>query len=160
MEKSDKKISSSWRLMYMCGKLKRYLKLYKMFVIQYVDSLMQSKMDFFVGLIGFFCSQFAGIIFLYLVFQRIPSLNNWSFEQLIFIYGFAQIPRGIDHLLTDNLWMIAWQMVVRGTFDRYMLRPIGIFFQIICEKFQFDALGELIVGFTLVGICIKAGNSG
>lgn len=131
-------------------KIRRYLRLYKIFATQYIKTTMQSKLDFFVGLVGFLTSQAAGIAFLYLVFNQIPSMQKWTFEQMLFIYGFAQLPRGIDHLLTDNLWMVAWQMVVRGTFDKYMLRPLNIFFQVICENVQLDAMGELLIGIILV----------
>ena len=103
-------------------------------------------------------SQFAGIAFLYLVFEQIPSMKNWSFEQMLFIYGFAQIPRGLDHLFTDNLWMVAWQMVVKGTFDKYMLRPMNLFFQIVCEKVQMDALGELLIGIIMVVRAVQNGT--
>lgn len=111
---------------------------------------MQSKVDFLMGLFGFFLTQMTGIAFLYLVFQQIPDLKGWSLDQLIFIYGFAQIPRGIDHLLTDNIWLVAWRWVINGEFDRYMLRPMNVFFQIIAEKLQPDAVGELLVGTILV----------
>ena len=74
--------------------VKRYLRLYKVFVAQFFKFLVQSKADFLVGLFGFFLTQATGIAFLYLVFQQIPTLADWSLEQLIFIYGFAQIPRG------------------------------------------------------------------
>ena len=82
--------------------LRRYLRLYRIFAVQYIKTMMQSKIDFFIGLGGFLISQGAGIAFLYLVFEQIPSMKDWSFEQMLFIYGFAQIPRGIDQLLTDN----------------------------------------------------------
>lgn len=130
--------------------IKRYLRLYRVLVTQFFKVIMQSKVDFFMGLMGFFLSQIMGILFLYLVFEQIPSLQGWSFDQLIFIYGFAQIPRGIDHLFTDNIWMVAWRIVINGDFDRYMLRPMNIFFQVIAEKLQPDALGELLVGIILV----------
>lgn len=91
-----------------------------------------------------------GIAFLYLVFQQIPDLQGWTLDQLIFIYGFAQIPRGIDHLFTDNIWLVAYRLVINGDFDRYMLRPMNIFFQVIAEKLQPDALGELLIGTILV----------
>ena len=103
-----------------------------------------------MGLFGFFFTQIMGIVFLYLVFEQIPSLQGWTLDQLIFIYGFAQIPRGIDHLFTDNIWMVAWRMVINGDFDRYMLRPMNIFFQVISEKLQPDAVGELLVGTILI----------
>ena len=135
----------------------RYLRLYKKLVAQFVKATMQSKVDFLMGLMGFFFTQFAGIAFLYLVFRQIPTLENWTFNQLIFIYGFAQIPRGIDHLFTDNIWLVAWRLVVTGDFDRYMLRPMNLFFQVISERLQLDALGELLVGFLLVGTSLSQG---
>lgn len=131
-------------------KIKRYLRLYRVLVTQFLKTIMQSKVDFLMGLLGFFLTQILGIAFLYLVFEQIPDLQGWSFEQLMFIYGFAQIPRGIDHLFTDNIWLVAWRLVINGDFDRYMLRPMNIFFQVIAEKLQPDALGELLVGGILV----------
>lgn len=134
--------------------MKKYLRLYRKFLAQYLKTLMEYKADFYIGLLGFFIVQFTGIAFLYLIFQRIPSLNGWSFDSILFIYGFAQIPRGIDHLLADNLWMFSWRIIARGEFDRYLLRPVNPLFQVIAEVFQPDALGELIIGITLVIISI------
>lgn len=130
--------------------LKRYERLYRVQITQFFKIIMQSKVDFLMGLFGFFFTQIMGIMFLYLVFQQIPDLKGWSLEQLVFIYGFAQIPRGIDHLFTDNVWLIAWRQVINGDFDRYMLRPMNLLFQIISEKLQPDAIGELLVGTILV----------
>lgn len=139
------------------SKIKRYCRLYKVFIAQFFKSIIQSKVDFLMGLFGFFLTQALGIAFLYLIFEQIPSLNGWTLDQLIFIYGFAQIPRGLDHLLTDNIWMIAWRMVITGDFDRYMLRPMNVFFQVICEKLQPDAIGELLVGTILVVMSLVKG---
>ena len=100
-------------------KIKRYARLYRVLVTQFLKTIMQSKVDFLMGLLGFFLTQILGITFLYLVFEQIPDLQGWSFEQLMFIYGFAQIPRGIDHLFTDNIWLVAWRLVINGDFDRY-----------------------------------------
>lgn len=130
--------------------VKRYLRLYRVLVAQFLKTIMQSRVDFLIGLLGFFFTQVMGIAFLYLVFQQIPDLQGWTLDQLIFIYGFAQIPRGIDHLFMDNIWLVAYRLVINGDFDRYMLRPMNIFFQVIAEKLQPDALGELLIGTILV----------
>ena len=136
---------------------KRYMRLYRVLITQFLKTVMQSKADFLMGLFGFFFTQIVGIAFLYLVFRQIPSLQGWTLDQLIFIYGFAQIPRGIDHLFTDNIWMIAWRFVVNGKFDQYMLRPMNLFLQVIFEKLQPDALGELLVGTILIVISLGNG---
>lgn len=141
----------------MIKNVKRYLRLYRVLVAQFLKTIMQSRVDFLVGLFGFFFMQIMGIAFLYLVFEQIPDLQGWTLDQLIFIYGFAQIPRGIDHLLTDNIWMVAYHFVINGEFDRYMLRPMNLFFQVIAEKLQPDALGELLVGTILVARSLMKG---
>ena len=138
-------------------KIKRYTRLYRVFIAQFFKSIVQSKVNFFIGLAGFFLTQITGIAFLYLVFEQVPALGNWNFEQLIFIYGFAQIPRGIDHLLTDNIWLLAWRYVVNGRFDQYMVRPMNLYLQLIFEKLQPDALGELLVGTILIIRSLKKG---
>ena len=138
--------------------VKRYMRLYAVMIAQFFKTVMQSRVDFLMGLFGFFFTQLSGIVFLYLVFEQIPDLQGWTLDQLIFIYGFAQIPRGIDHLLTDNLWLVAWRLVITGDFDRYMLRPMNVLFQVIAEKLQPDALGELLIGMILVIRSVCAGT--
>ncbi len=138
-------------------KVKRYWKLYCLMISKFFQGIMQSKVDFFTGLVGFFLTQIMGIAFLQLVFSKIPTLQGWTLDQLIFIYGFVQIPRGLDHLFTDNIWMIAWKIVINGDFDRYMIRPMNLFFQVISEKLQPDAVGELLIGTILVVRSIQRG---
>ena len=53
--------------------------------------------------------------------------------------------------------MVAWRLVVSGDFDRYMLRPMNVFFQVIAEKLQPDALGELLVGSILIVMSLRDG---
>lgn len=124
----------------------RYLKLYNKFLKQYIKTLMEYRADFLLGLIGFVLVQGVGIVFISLVFNSIPTLKGWSFYEILFIYGFAQIPRGIDHVFTDQLWIFSWKTIVQGEFDRYLVRPLNPLFQVIVERFQPDGFGEIIVG--------------
>lgn len=49
-------------------RMKRYLRLYRVLVAQFLKTIMQSRVDFLIGLLGFFFTQIMGIAFLYLVF--------------------------------------------------------------------------------------------
>ncbi|GAA0085520.1 ABC transporter permease [Clostridium sp. CTA-7] len=130
--------------------MNRYIKLYVKFLKQYIKTLMEYRLDFILGLIGFIFVQFAGVIFIKLIFNVIPTLDGWSFYEILFIYGFAQIPRGIDHIFTDYLWIFSWKTIVKGEFDKYLLRPINPLFQVISESFQPDGFGEVIIGLILL----------
>ena len=129
--------------------MKRYLDIYKDFIKQYFKILMQSKANFFIGVVCFIFSQISGILFLVLIFNQIPNLNGWSFYEILFIYGFAQLPRGLDHLLADQLWYFSKDTIIKGDFDRYLLRPLNPLFQLFAEKLQLDAVGELLIGIVI-----------
>jgi ABC-2 type transport system permease protein len=132
--------------------MRKYIRIYRLFLAQYIKTTMQSKVDFLMGFLAFFATQIMGIIFLFVVFNQIPSLDGWSFYEVLFIYGFAQIPRGIDHIFTDYIWILGQNMVLEGSFDRYLLRPIHPLFHICADRFQPDGLGELIIGLVIVAI--------
>lgn len=129
--------------------MRKYFKLYNKFLQQYIKSLMEYRIDFVFGLIGFILVQLAGVIFIKLIFSAIPSLSGWDFYQILFIYGLAQIPRGIDHVFTDYLWLFSWKTIAKGEFDRYLLRPLNPLLQVISESFQPDGFGEIIIGIAL-----------
>lgn len=138
--------------------MKRYMKLYLKFLQQYIKTLIEYRADFILGLVGFVLVQFVGVIFIQLIFNSIPNLQGWSFYEILFIYGFAQIPRGIDHVFTDYLWIFSWKTIVQGEFDKYLVRPLNPLFQVISEKFQPDGFGEIIIGtILLVTSWIKLG---
>lgn len=130
--------------------MKRYFKLYIKFLQQYIKSIMAYRADFILGLVGFILVQSVGVIFISLIFTAIPNLSGWSFYEILFIYGFAQIPRGIDHVFTDQLWIFSWKTIAQGEFDRYLVRPLNPLFQVIVEKFQPDGFGEIVIGTMLL----------
>lgn len=130
--------------------MKRAFRLHRIFVAQYMKRLMEYKVDFAMGALGLFISQMIQLFFLGIIFSQIPDLKGWSFNEILFIYGFSLIPKGIDHLFFDNLWMIGYQIVNKGDFDKYLTRPINSLFYVTVENFQVDAFGELIMGIVLV----------
>lgn len=136
--------------------IKRMLRMHRIFVTQELKRMMEYKGDFIVGIIGFLLGQFFNLMFLWIIFGQIPSLMGWTLNQIVFIYGFSLIPKGIDHLLFDNLWSIGHFTVRKGDFDKYLTRPINTLFHVMVEKLQIDALGELLMGIALVCVTISS----
>lgn len=130
--------------------MKRVFRLHRIFISQHLKRLMEYKADFLIGAVGFFLSQVVQILFIGILFSQIPDLAGWSFEEILFIYGFSLLPKGIDHLFFDNLWMVGYFIVRKGDFDKYLTRPINSLFYVTVELFQVDAFGELFMGIILV----------
>ena len=133
----------------MADNMTRYLRIYFDSTSQHLKRLLQYRSDFLIGAGSFLFIQASGVLFMALIFQQIPDLNGWTLTQMMFLYGYFQLPRGLDHLLTDNIWLIPTK-VRRGEIDRYLLRPINPLFQLIIERFQIEAFGELAVGIALM----------
>lgn len=134
--------------------IKRALKMYRIFAAQELKRMMEYKGDFFIGIIGFFMVQVSNLLFLWLVFRQVPTLLGWSVGEVVFIYGFSLIPKGLDHLLFDNLWAIGHFIVRKGEFDKYLTRPVNTLFHVMVEKFQIEALGELVMGAALIAVTL------
>lgn len=130
--------------------MKKYQRMHLIFIRQYLKQIMEYKVDFVIGVLGVFLGQGLNLLFLNVLFQHIPSLIGWSFQQIAFIYGFSLIPKGIDHLFFDNLWALGQRLVRKGEFDKYLTRPINPLFHILVETVQIDAMGELLVGALLL----------
>ncbi len=130
--------------------IRRMLRMHRIFVGQELKRMMEYKGDFIVGIIGFLLAQAFNLLFLWIIFSQIPSLMGWTLNQIVFIYGFSLIPKGLDHLMFDNLWSVGYFTVRKGDFDKYLTRPINTLFHIMVEKFQIDAFGELIMGIALI----------
>lgn len=134
--------------------MRRAFRLHRIFMSQHLKRLMEYKLDFAMGAIGLLISQLIQLLFLGIIFSQIPDLEGYSFNEILFIYGFSLIPKGIDHLFCDNLWMVGYQIVNKGDFDKYLTRPINSLFYVTVENFQVDAFGELVMGVALVAYSV------
>lgn len=128
--------------------------MHRIFVTQELKKMLEYKANFIVGVIGFLLGQITNILFIWIIFEQIPDLKGWSINQIVFIYGFSLIPKGLDHLLFDNLWAVGHFIVRRGDFDKYLTRPVNTLFHVMVERLQIDAMGELIMGIALICVTI------
>lgn len=128
----------------------RYLRIYRHFVAQSLKRNLEYRADLILGILSFVAVQAVGLLSIRLLYNYIPDIAGWTFNEILLIYGIFQIPRGIDHLLTDNLWILS-NMVRKGTFDQILTKPLNPLFHVVAQRFQTEAFGELLLG---VGIMI------
>ncbi|WP_028561123.1 ABC transporter permease [Paenibacillus pinihumi] len=88
---------------------------------------------------------FSGIWMLKIIVDRFQPLNGWDFPELAFLYGLGLLSHGILVVLFINTWHID-NMVIQGAFDRLLLRPMNVFFQLIASYVNFIGLIDLIPG--------------
>jgi ABC-2 type transport system permease protein len=130
--------------------LGRYMSLSIFFGGIFLRKLMQYRVDFLLGASGFIVSIMSRALFIYLVFQQVTNIHGWSYHQILFLFGFSLIPRGLDHMFTDQLWELGRKLVQRGEFFKYMIRPIHPLFYLVSERFFYPGgLGEIAAGIAI-----------
>lgn len=130
-----------------------YLKLYFTSVKRSMMSRWVYKKDTFIALCSFLISNVCAILSIYFIVNSITELPNWDIWHLGFLYGFVMLPVSVDHLFTDELWRVAYFRVKDGSLDPYLTRPVPVLFEVICETFQPEGFGELIVGVAMIIVC-------
>jgi len=131
----------------------RYFKLYFTCIKRSVMSRLEYKRDSIISILSFLISNACSLCSIYFILQAIPTLKGYTPAEVGFFYGFSMLPIAIDHLFSDEFWLIAYRRVQLGDMDRHFLRPVPVIFQMFAETFQPDGFGEVIVGVTMIVIC-------
>ncbi|MBK9712166.1 MAG: ABC-2 family transporter protein [Kouleothrix sp.] len=130
--------------------MKRYVNLYGLFLVQRLKILMEYRVNFLIGATSTIFLQAAGLLTIWVVMRQIPSLNGWSYDEVLLIYGLLTLAKSINHMFADNLWTIGWNYIRSGQFDRFLVRPIDPLFHLLADRFCHDGIGNFLVGALLV----------
>jgi ABC-2 type transport system permease protein len=109
------------------------------------------RSDFLVGLLTSLASTLFAFGFLFVLFSRVPRLQDWRFEEVLFIYGFSLIPFGLFNVISLDIYEFGSEYIIEGKFDRVLLRPVGSLFQVVFEAFRVEWLHEVALGLFMVG---------
>ncbi len=113
---------------------------------QFIKMRLAYRMDFLVDTLAVSFSMVIQLAVLTVLFSKIRALDGWSFEQVLFIYGFSLLPLGLFNLISVNFYGFADKYIIGGKFDRVLLRPVNTLVQVMFESFNVSGLNEIILG--------------
>lgn len=131
----------------------RYLKLYTTYAKLSLMSKLVYKVNAIVGIVAFLFAEATSLATLYFLVSAVPSIDGYTIYHVGLLFGLTNMAVGIDHLLTDKLWTVAYFEVKLGKLDHMFLRPLPVLFQVLASEIQLEALGELIIAAAMIGIC-------
>lgn len=125
--------------------IKRILFLYGRLMKQNFKALTGFHADFMIMLISSAMTQLLGIIFLWVIYQRIPSINGWEFWEVAFVYAMIFFTEGFTSFFFEGCWSIS-TLVNRGELDRMLIRPISPVLQILASKIGINGVSNIVIG--------------
>ena len=126
--------------------VRRHGLLFFDYFTQYAKVRVGYRGDFFISLVTSFAATIFALAFVIILFQKVPQLAGWSFQEVLFLYGFSLIPYGLFNVISMNLYNFGNDYIIEGKFDRILLRPISSLFQILFETFRIESLQEVATG--------------
>ncbi len=125
---------------------RRHFRLFVLYFGQYAKARLEYRADFFSSVLASFLGTAAAFGFLLIVFSRVPAVKGWTFEEMVFLYGFSLIPLGVFNVFSWNLYLFADRYLIEGRFDRVLLRPVSSVFQVLFESFRLESVQETATG--------------
>jgi len=137
---------------------KRHALLFFDYFTQYAIVRISYRADFFISVATSMAATIFSLGFVVILFQKSTQLAGWRLEEVVFLWGFTQIPYGLFNVISLNLYDFGNNYIIEGKFDRVLLRPVSSLFQVLFETFRIESLQEVATGiFCITWASIRLG---
>jgi ABC-2 type transport system permease protein len=129
------------------------IALYRHFIAGRLRAQMQYRASFLMMTVVTFLglsTEFVGVLFL---FDQFGNLAGWRVGDVAFLFGLATISFGLAEMVGAGFDMFP-NMIRRGEFDQVLLRPAGVFAQIMAADFQLRRIGRISQGLVAFGLAL------
>lgn len=135
------------------GRMQEYINIYKTTLKLNLKSLMVYDVDFIIGVIAMIIKTMINFATLLILFNIVTNIEGWTFNEMLFIYGFSTTACAIWHCFFIETITIPYY-IKTGEFDRFLMKPYNPLFLIMIEGFDEDGWGELFFGIIISIISI------
>lgn len=118
---------------------------------------MQYKISFFLTALGQFLVSFTAFLGVYFMFSRFNAVDDFAFEQVLLCFAAVLMAFSTAEMLGRGFDLFP-RMLGNGEFDRALVRPRNIIFQVLASKMDFTRLGRLFQA--ILVFCYAIPNSG
>jgi ABC-2 type transport system permease protein len=129
--------------------LSRTLYLYRALFVAGLKSKLNYRADTVVMAISSLLTQGIGYIFLWVVFQRMPTVAGWTLPELICVYATVFITEGFVMLFCEGLWALSW-IRHRGDFDAILVRPVSPLLQVMLSSVGPNGIATIGLGAAMI----------
>lgn len=121
------------------------MNLYFKYLSIHFRSQMQYRMSFLMLTAGQFLIPFTVFAGVYFMFERFGDLKGWTFFEVTLCYAVIHLSFSLSECFARGFDAFSG-LVVKGDFDRLLVRPRGTVVQVLGSAFEFTRFGRLIQG--------------
>lgn len=130
------------------------MKLYWKFFAIHLKSEMAYPGSFFLGCLGRMTYTLSSLLGIWVMMQRFGSLGSYNAGQILLGFGVVMTAFNLAECFARGFDAFG-RIVRQGMFDRLMVRPKSLIFQVICQDMRLASLPNIAVGLCILvyGAC-------
>jgi ABC-2 type transport system permease protein len=131
----------------------RTLFLFSRFLAQNIKIKLEYKADFIIMLFTGSMLQLLGVLFLGVLFSKIPPIQGWTMWEIVLILASIFFTEGVVSFAFEGMWRTV-RLINLGDLDRILLRPISPILQILTYDLGIHGIGNMITGAVLFALAL------
>ena len=133
------------------------LRLYFKLVRISMQSRLQYRLDFILGLLNVFALNAVNLAMIAVIVNRFVHLNGWNIWELVFLYCLWLLGHSLYSLFFWHFWELE-EYIIQGTFDQFLIRPASPFIQFLGREVQYIGFADM--GVAIAGLALAYANLG
>ncbi len=129
--------------------------IYLILIASRIRSQMQYKVSFVADLFGNMVGTGVDFLALALVFGHVRAVAGWDLGEVAVLYGLTTLSFACAELVGAGFDEFS-KFIRQGRFDTLMVRPVGIFLQVLANDFVLKRFGRLAQGLGVMVVAIEA----
>lgn len=127
------------------------VRLYFRLIGARIRAQMQYKVSFLINLVGFMLLTGLEFGVVAVLLMRFGTVAGWSLYEVALLYGLTSLALGLAEMIGRGFDAPFEQMMVQGSFDSILIRPLGTLFQVFTSDFQLRRLGRSFQALAVLG---------
>lgn len=119
------------------------MHLYKQYLSMILKSKMEYKASFFMYSLGVFLTSFSVFAGVFFMFRRFTHVKGFVYSEVILCYGIFLMGFSLSEMFARGFDCFP-TLIRKGEFDRILLRPRNVVFQVLASRFEYSRLGRLL----------------
>lgn len=120
----------------------------------HLKSRMAYKKSFFFSVIGRFLTSFTTFLTIVFLFDRFESVKGYTLPECLLCSGIILMSFALAEMFFRGFDSMD-RIVKDASFDRLLLRPRSLIFQVMCQMIEFGRIGIILQSSIMLGIGIS-----
>ena len=129
------------------------IRVYRRLVGARIRADWQYRTSFVFFLFGQMVSSLADLGAVAVIFANVDALAGWSGEEVVFLYAASGVSFGLGDMFLSQVEMASVH-IKAGTFDKFLIRPMGPLWQLSASEFALRRVGRVLQPLATLGIVL------